>query len=285
MTSVQQQSLENYEHIIVDDCSSDETESLVRQVKDSRIRYVRLPHWQGANVARNVGIEKARAAILSFLDSDDEFKPHRLESIETVMRMRPDVQLILSSFQCAKKNRVLMAANLAAELSQQQLELALMSHTIFIGGTSISVRKDILIRAGMFQPKIRRLQDREALLRLSQHCGALLLQAIDWVKHVSDDSISRNPLGFVRSMGEMLDVHPTLNENYGSLVHYHVARHVLKDLLHGRLRNARLSLQENQAAESLRISFSKLVIGYHKGSAIRKHAKGSLGKPTSPVPN
>ena len=76
------------ELIIVDDCSTDDTEAMVSALIDARgdlyaskakIRYLRLAHNGGANVARNFGVREARGKWLAFLDSDDIWHPRKLE--------------------------------------------------------------------------------------------------------------------------------------------------------------------------------------------------------------
>lgn len=71
--SVQNQTHENFELIIVDDCSQDLTVSIIKQeqAKDSRINFIRLKTNSGAAVARNAGIKMASGSFLTFLDGDD----------------------------------------------------------------------------------------------------------------------------------------------------------------------------------------------------------------------
>src|SRR5262245_28152001 len=97
--SVQQQTFGDYEHLIVDDCSQDGTDALLKGLDDPRIRRIRFGHWRGANAARNAGIEMARADWLTFLDSDDEFLPHRLAATASAIADAPPPQLYISSFQ------------------------------------------------------------------------------------------------------------------------------------------------------------------------------------------
>ena len=79
--SVQNQTYKNWEMIIVDDGSSDETESVVLSIiqNDNRIQFYKLTQNSGPAVARNTGIEKAKGNYIAFLDSDDLWKPQKLE--------------------------------------------------------------------------------------------------------------------------------------------------------------------------------------------------------------
>lgn len=81
ISSVQCQTYVNWELIIVDDCSSDDTQKVVENfcVADSRIRYKRLAHNSGAAVARNTAVELSEGQYLAFLDSDDIWYPEKLD--------------------------------------------------------------------------------------------------------------------------------------------------------------------------------------------------------------
>lgn len=69
--SVQEQIYSDWELIIIDDCSIDNTESIIREIDDSQIRYFKMNKNQGVAKARNKGIQEARGRYLAFLDSDD----------------------------------------------------------------------------------------------------------------------------------------------------------------------------------------------------------------------
>src|SRR5690606_408488 len=79
--SILNQSYENWELIIIDDCSTDKTAPVVQDYIDfdSRIQYRKLTHNIGASAARNVGLKNAKGDYITFLDSDDEYFPSKIE--------------------------------------------------------------------------------------------------------------------------------------------------------------------------------------------------------------
>lgn len=79
--SVLAQTYSNWEMLIVDDCSTDNTKEIVEQYqqKDSRIKYYCLEKNSGAAVARNTALKMAKGRWIAFLDSDDLWKPEKLE--------------------------------------------------------------------------------------------------------------------------------------------------------------------------------------------------------------
>jgi glycosyltransferase involved in cell wall biosynthesis len=69
--SVIDQELSDFELLVVDDGSTDDSASVADSFVDPRVRLLRLPRNRGGNVARNEGIRAATAPLLAFLDSDD----------------------------------------------------------------------------------------------------------------------------------------------------------------------------------------------------------------------
>lgn len=78
--SVQAQAYQDWEMILVDDCSNDRSGEIIKSfaVEDARIRYYRLEMNSGAAVARNTAIGFAKGEYLAFLDSDDLWLPEKL---------------------------------------------------------------------------------------------------------------------------------------------------------------------------------------------------------------
>lgn len=72
------QTYQNWEMLIVDDCSTDNTKAIVGRYCDSRIKYHCLPHNSGASIARNTALRMAKGRWIAFLDSDDLWTPEKL---------------------------------------------------------------------------------------------------------------------------------------------------------------------------------------------------------------
>ena len=81
IASVQAQTYQNWEMIIVDDCSTDNTVELVKKIshKDSRIHLIEQKENRGAGIARNIAVQNSTGRYISYLDSDDRWKPDKLE--------------------------------------------------------------------------------------------------------------------------------------------------------------------------------------------------------------
>lgn len=77
--SVQKQTYTNWELLIVDDCSRDDTDEIIKGFNDERIHYFRNITNSGAAVSRNKALQEAKGRWIAFLDSDDLWLPDKLE--------------------------------------------------------------------------------------------------------------------------------------------------------------------------------------------------------------
>ncbi|ELC8425434.1 glycosyltransferase family 2 protein [Clostridium perfringens] len=77
--SVLKQTYKNWEMIIIDDCSTDNTDQIVAKFNDSRIKYIKNKKNLGAAISRNKALREAKGKWIAFLDSDDLWVPEKLE--------------------------------------------------------------------------------------------------------------------------------------------------------------------------------------------------------------
>ncbi len=89
--SVLKQTWQDFEIIVVDDCSPDNTAEVVRSMVDPRIRYLRNAENQGAFTARKTAMGRARGKLIAFLDQDDAFHPDKLACHVRFMEAHPEV--------------------------------------------------------------------------------------------------------------------------------------------------------------------------------------------------
>lgn len=78
--SVLNQSLQDFEILVIDDFSTEDIKAVLDKFSDNRIHYFRLPHKGNANVCRNIGLNNAKGEYVAMLDSDDEWTANHLDS-------------------------------------------------------------------------------------------------------------------------------------------------------------------------------------------------------------
>lgn len=274
--SVRAQTLTDWEHIVVDDGSTDDTTDALVAIPDDRLTVLRLPGWHGANAARNAGIEASRAPLVTLLDSDDVFLPDRLEKTVALFDQDPDLVLTISSFDHEKNGVIRRASNPRARLDAAGLESAIVGDTISVAGSAITVRRQVLDEAGRFDETLMRLQDRDLFLRLARRHGAAVLSRVDWIKYTSPDSISRPHDGYVEAFSELVKRHPCYGQRYASLAAYMVARRLLGRLLQGEIGGAWRDYRVNRASPSLGFSLPTLAAAYLPGRRQRRRLRDAL---------
>lgn len=99
--SIVNQTYENWELIIVDDASSDKTVALITSFaqKDTRIKYLVLQENSGTGVARNTALSIVQGRYIAFLDSDDLWKPNKLQ-IQIEFLHKQQIPFTFSAYDC-----------------------------------------------------------------------------------------------------------------------------------------------------------------------------------------
>ena len=170
--SVLAQSHQDFELIVVDDGSEDNTDELIENY-NSDIVYIRQEN-SGAAAARNRGIEKARYNLLAFLDSDDWFAENKLKTQIQAMNRNPSC-LISHTNEIWYRNGQILNQKLkhkksSGDIFAQSLELCA------VGMSTIMIHKEIFDRYGFFDEGYPCCEDYEFWLRISAEEKFLLVE-------------------------------------------------------------------------------------------------------------
>ncbi len=186
--SVLQQSFDDFEVLVVDDGSTDQTESAVGALSDARLHYLKRPNG-GAAAARNSAIEEARGSLLAFLDSDDLCLGERLALQVSVLAEGADAGLSYGLFYTAagasgqrrRSGRCLRSPGLA------ELLLGPVFHW-----STVMVRREWLDRVGGFRSDLAVGEEWELTMRLAMAgCKMICVAAPLSVVRMQPASLSR----------------------------------------------------------------------------------------------
>ncbi len=166
--SVLNQTFQDFELIIVDDGSTDDTEKIVKNLSNEKVKYTKLQKNQGAGVARNIGIRLAKGDYIAILDDDDEWMPERLEKQMKVFSTAPmEVGVVYTRY--IKYDSLgdyippLKVAKKEGDLFKQLL------FELHVQWQSSLIKRECFNKVGLISESMLYARDWEFLLRISQH--------------------------------------------------------------------------------------------------------------------
>lgn len=206
IASVLSQTHQDFELLVVDDGSTDDTFRVVKGFSDSRIHCFRHGQNRGISAARNYGLREARGSLVSFLDSDDVWKPTKLQTDCDFLGRHPeaggvftdlekkDGDKYLGSFMSRTPyfSRMLAARGYVSEtvFSKREMYLCLL-HELPIKPSALTLRIECCRKIGLFNEEFRSGEDWEYLLRLSQVVCLGYINEAHSVLRVQNDSWHR----------------------------------------------------------------------------------------------
>ena len=166
LDSVFAQTYGNFELLLIDDGSTDDTAGLVAGYDDPRLRYLRQDGNRGVAAARNRGMREASGSLIAFLDSDDEWLPEKLARHVAVFEANPpSVGLIYSGVETvdAKGGR-----RVDLPVHRGLMHGQLLLSNVLVGGSCAMVRRSVVATVGYFDESLTAIEDYEYWLRIAR---------------------------------------------------------------------------------------------------------------------
>ena len=193
LKSVLSQTFSDFEIIIVNDGSNDNSEAIIQTFQDDRIQYYSKKN-EGVTVARNFGIEKATADYICFLDADDYWFPNFLETMHQFIAKLPEQMIFASAIEIETKNKTIPAHYSISKKSDFEIVnfFDASQKECVLWTSSICIHKDVFEKVGTFDTKIKHGEDTELWIRIGLQFPIVFIRKI-LARYVYDESsISRN---------------------------------------------------------------------------------------------
>ncbi len=193
LKSVLAQTFTDFEIVIINDGSTDESETIIFDFKDARIRYFSKPN-EGVAIARNFGIEKAVSEYICFLDADDYWYPNFLEIIHQYIQKFPDEKVFASAIEIETKKRT-FPANYSFD-KKGDFEIVnffdASKKESAIWTSSVCIHREVFDKSGIFDTKLKVSEDTDLWIRIGLQYKVVFIWTI-LARYVFDEkSISRN---------------------------------------------------------------------------------------------
>lgn len=193
LQSILNQSFSDFEIIIVNDGSTDESEKVVSEFQDARIRYF-VQKNQGVSMARNVGISLAQSNYISFLDADDYWYPDFLERMHLAIALFPEQKVFSAAIEIETPKNTFSAEYSIQKTGEFEVVnyFNASSKESVIWTSCAVIHREVFEKVGDFDVTIKSGQDTDLWIRI----GLVYPVVFNWkilARYVYDPrSLSKN---------------------------------------------------------------------------------------------
>lgn len=192
VNSVLEQTYSDIEVIVVDDCSTDGTEDVVKSIKNNKLKYIKCSENRGVATARNIGLENAKGRYIAFNDSDDIWKKNKLELQMRKLENNSDYGMVYCAFSRKRGEKILY--NMPSikqdrnDLSGKMFDFLIRGNVI--GTPTMVLKREVFDVVGNFRMGLRRLDDYEFILRVANKFSIGYVDEVLVDTYELDDSIN-----------------------------------------------------------------------------------------------
>lgn len=214
LRSVLQQTYDNFEIIVVDDGSTDNTKDVLADLKNPAVRYISHGTNRGAAASRNIGLREAKGEFVGFLDDDDEWLPCKLQKQLDAFRNSPSSVGVVytgSSIVSARSGKTVHSF-VSHSPGHQDIDFL---RTVTFNTSVPLIRRSCFHDVGLFDETLPGAQDRDMWIRLARHYAFEFIPEVLVKRYVHGEQITTDlkkkieaKERIVRKYLDVLSMHP-----------------------------------------------------------------------------
>ncbi len=221
--SVLAQTFQDFELIVVDNASTDNTQKIVKSFSDERLRYICHAMNRGGSAARNTGIKNSKGQYIAFLDDDDEWFSQKLEKQVKKMDATPLAGLIYVGSEVFNEKKQNIEQVYWPQFRGQLYKRLLLS-TIFSSVSNVLIRQECFQKVGLFDEGLTSCQDWEMWLRIACEYEFDFVPEILLRINVHEEHISTNYQSLIPGRTRMVQKHYDEFKKFPSILVVHLKR-------------------------------------------------------------
>lgn len=177
--SLLNQTYKDFELLVIDDCSTDDTVEIVKAyaAKDPRVRLIQQPANGGVSVARNTGFQEAKYPWVALLDADDIALPDRLEKQVKAIESDPEVvawgAAVRNMSPDGKPREIKEVGPPTKEVFYQKRE---KGEVIFLATTASVLRRDLVLKVNGYDLRFKASEDTDLVNRIADYGAVVALR-------------------------------------------------------------------------------------------------------------
>lgn len=189
--SVRDQTFPDWELVVINDQSTDNTEMLIQSLEDPRIRVVNTVHRLGITGSRNEGLSRALGTWIAFIDSDDLWHPQKLERQWEALQQHPDAGFCLTGGYNFRISGVPEAYFYQQQSGIRYGDLLVPFFQSEAAATTSAIlfKKELLDKTGWFDAG-KSFADVDFMLRLARQANGLIVYEPLFFRRLHDNNIS-----------------------------------------------------------------------------------------------